>query len=301
MNAQNISAYYSNNPKVITTTQELYFNDVNVPTRAFTAGFAQSNGQLLADNAGQPLVEYFAVEYNSIFRLRANQPNGYYRFSVLSDDGSTLEYQDAAGAWVMLVSNDEAHSTKMGCATNGIYLDSASKLNIRLRYFQGPRTQIANVMMVKFLGNSATPPAEPLCGVSATETFWNSNSVPQQSVMDLFSRNWAIPTADNFLLPNNQVNPCANSNAITVSGVDMKSTFDNKLRIAFTTNVKTSVHSILRDENDKIIAERTETVESTGHEIRTEPLDLKKPYKLELDLISSALGISVHQSYLLTP
>lgn len=302
MSAQNIADYYAaGNPKVITTAQELYFNDVNVPTRAFTSGFAQSNGQLLTDNVGQPLVEYFSVEYNSIFKLRSGQANGYYRFAVLSDDGSTLEYQTSNGQWASLINNDQAHSTKMGCAANGIYLDAASKLTIRLRYFQGPRTQIANVMMIQFLGNTATPPTEVLCAQEGTDKFWNSMSVPQQAVLDLQSRNWAPPTADNFVLPNNQVNPCANSNAISVSAVEMKSTFDNKLRVSFKTNVKTTVHSILKDENDKIIAENTESAEATAHEIRTEPLDLKKPYKLELDLTSKALGISVHQSYLLTP
>lgn len=98
--------------------------NLNVPTRSYTRGFSIPEMQ--------PVIENFAFRFRA--KLKIDTP-GIYIFELLSDDGSQLYIDET-----LVVDNDGVHSTigKQGSIklAMGVY-------NVEIRYFQGPRHQIA--------------------------------------------------------------------------------------------------------------------------------------------------------------
>src|SRR5690606_1022554 len=134
--------FYSNGIQVnaILALKQLF-----VSTRSFTQGFPSSGG-LILDNNGETLHEYFAFRLETVLKLdpTLDQP-GFYQFATLSDDGSMVMLKPAGDSTYsqVVVSNDGDHSTRMGCSPNAIYIDDTSRLPMMIKYYQGPRTEIA--------------------------------------------------------------------------------------------------------------------------------------------------------------
>lgn len=100
----------------------LYTNQLNIPTRQFSAGFPGISGR----------AEWFAIDYRGRFWIRTP---GKYTFALTSDDGSRLYIDDQ-----LLIDNDGVHAaqTATGSVTLGPRLHS-----IRITYFQGPKFELA--------------------------------------------------------------------------------------------------------------------------------------------------------------
>ena len=139
------------NSDIVKAPETIYLSEVNIPTRSFLQGFTNSNGALLQDDKGQTLVEYFALKMESILKLGPNDSAGYYELATVSDDGTVLQIKEN-NTWNTIVSNDGAHSTRMGCMNRSIYLDQDSRVPIRIFYNQGPREMIANVLIWNYRG-----------------------------------------------------------------------------------------------------------------------------------------------------
>ena len=229
--------------------QAVYLQDINVPTRKFTSGFAASNGSLIMDNASAPLVEYFGLKMQGSLVLGSNDPEGYYELATVSDDGAVLQAL-VNGVWTDIVSADGTHSTKMGCSNQKFYMTKTTRLPLRLYYFQGPRDEIANVLIWNYRGTSlvmlvaglqSVAAIQKYCGVPSSSDYWTpSTSAPSVNIIDMLNnQKWKIPTSVNFMLPDNEVNPCSYStyNLNPALTVDASGNFNLTLAEAATISV----------------------------------------------------------------
>ena len=97
--------------------------NLDVPTRSFTDGFPGVPGGL---------VEWFGIRFDSGLDVPSA---GTYTFRLRSDDGSKL-YIDGA----LVVDNDGLHAS---IDRDGTAELTAGRHEVRVDYYQGPRTQIA--------------------------------------------------------------------------------------------------------------------------------------------------------------
>lgn len=126
----------------------IYTSALNIPVRSFQEGFPGITRRF----------EWFAIDYTGYFYV--DNP-GKYRFVLSSDDGSKL-YIDKK----TVINNDGVHpmTTEMGAVTlkGGIH-------QIRISYFQGPRTELGLILGVAppgedwrvFSTNEFRPPRDP--------------------------------------------------------------------------------------------------------------------------------------------
>jgi PA14 domain len=110
----------------------IYTSSLNVPPRDFLQGFPGVTKR----------TEWFAIDYSGKFWI--GNP-GKYKFSLLSDDGSKL-YIDKK----LVIDNDGTHAALL--LYGAIVLKTGSH-NMRVSYFQGPRTAVALVLKVAFEEN----------------------------------------------------------------------------------------------------------------------------------------------------
>lgn len=115
----------------------LQLTNLDIPTRQFSAGFPTSQG-VIQDSQGQPLIEFFALDLRGYLELESNYMEGAYQFAIASDDGAILDLDGQT-----IVDNDGWHSRTWKCSTASIYLKHGEKHSMRLRYYQGPRVEIA--------------------------------------------------------------------------------------------------------------------------------------------------------------
>lgn len=118
----------------------LYLPSIDVRTREFRDGFSTTQGQLLKDDSGAVLDEWFGLEMETLIKLGSADQQGYYQLIAVSDDGSRV-YSGTQ----LLINNDGLHSTKVGCmgANQALLLNAETRIPLKIQYFQGPRTQIA--------------------------------------------------------------------------------------------------------------------------------------------------------------
>ena len=63
------------------SNQDIFFSEVNVPTRIFSEGFPTLVGDTIKTDDGQNLVEYFAMEFDGGLRLGPDDPEGEYELA----------------------------------------------------------------------------------------------------------------------------------------------------------------------------------------------------------------------------
>jgi hypothetical protein len=170
-----VDYFYSNG---ILVNALLTLKQLAVSTRSFTAGFPSSmTGELIKDNTGSVLNEYFAFKLETVLKLdpTLDQP-GWYQFATLSDDGSMVLAKPSGSSTYSqtIVSNDGDHPTKMGCSNSAIYIDDTTRLPLMIKYYQGPRTEIALTLMWKRV-SAMNSSMDGSCGVSSSSAFYGPN------------------------------------------------------------------------------------------------------------------------------
>ncbi len=103
-------------------------------------------------------IEWFAIDYHGRFWI---EHPGKYRFSLSSDDGSKLYIDDR-----VVINSDGLHAPQTDVGSISL---SGGIHRIRVSYFQGPRFQVALVLLVAgpgepwrvFNTNEFKPPANP--------------------------------------------------------------------------------------------------------------------------------------------
>lgn len=202
---KNVNYFYDNGIRVDAL---LNLSQLFVSTRDFTGGFPTTTGQIVKDNNGNDLVEYFAFRLESVLKLdpTVDLP-GYYQLATISDDGSVIATKNAGSTTYdkVLINNDGDHSTKMGCSTQAIYVDDTTRLPLLIKYYQGPRTEIAMTLIWRKVDaiNSAL---DTSCGyASVTDYFgpmpYNNFTTAYRFGQLTINRGWKVIAPSNFLAP----------------------------------------------------------------------------------------------------
>lgn len=207
--------------KGVASGRSLFFSDLNVPTRLFHQGFATQTSSVVTDDRGEKLIEYFGLGFVTQIRLGTDDPAGDYEFAILSDDGTTMRVGagDGGGGMRVLIDNEDAHPTRMGCAEERVALEHGQGLDVDITYFQGPRMHIAMVLMWRPV--TASTRREPLCGAMGNDAFFNPDkgSKPLANYAALLARGWKPVPARNLFLPGAAVfNPCVTGEELEITG-----------------------------------------------------------------------------------
>jgi len=203
--------------------KKFFFSNVDVPTRMFSLGFPVETGGMVQNDNGEDLIEYFALSFSSVLKLSASDEEGDYELALLSDDGANFSIRQPDGTYHVAVNNDGTHPTRLGCGEH-ITMTHETELLVRLDYYQGPRYHISLIPMWRKV--VAGQHAEPLCGASGNEYFFDPNhdSAPQQPYNDLLSRGWKPIAAANWNLPAYAIfNPCTPGTTPTISAMTVES------------------------------------------------------------------------------
>lgn len=165
----------------------LFLSQIFVPTRNFSEGFSADGVNALQDANNQDLVEWFALDLMSQFVLDTNDDEGDYQFAIISDDGHTLDIENAE-----FLKDEGEHAPRLKCSATSVNFKKTDKRPFRLTYFQGPRTQISLVMLWRKV-DSTTDLND--CGTS--DGYLNDqNNLPQA----LSQKGWKVMKPGNFLL-----------------------------------------------------------------------------------------------------
>lgn len=222
--------------------KKIYFASVNVPTRTFTQGFATQTGDLLLDAQGNKLIENFSLEYTSTLQLGPNDAEGDYEVASLSDDGVRLFIQEN-GTWNELINNDGNHSTRMGCPYRTIHLTKASKVPIKLLYYQGPRYYITNVLVWKKHRQAKTwkePSKHSLCGYLGNNFFYSaSNGKKSVGMSFLELTGWKTISSQNYKMPEQTSNPCS-LDPLQITNFAVSAMADSTATLSWKTNYPAS-------------------------------------------------------------
>ena len=205
---ERLDRYTRDDARLLETT--LFFQSLNVPTRRFTEGFPKFSGAHVQGPDHTDLVEYFRLDFEGGLKLTADFPEGDYEFAVLSDDGARLELDGQA-----YLDSPGTQQTKLLCGGSGtggtarsVNLSRTVELPFKLGYFQGPRYHIALML----LWRPASPTAEPLCGQSGNNLWFDSTKTPSQPTAkfnSLATRGWSVVPPELFRIPQSEfMNPC---------------------------------------------------------------------------------------------
>jgi hypothetical protein len=208
-----LDKYYTKT-QAVKLPNKIFLTKLDVPTRNFNLGFPKLDGTMIKTQDNADLVEYFSLKFRTELKLGPDDEEGDYEFAFLSDDGIRMEVGEGASATTYIDSSG-LQSTKMSCATGVVNLRSGSlslnrttSLPITIKYFQGPRTEIALTMLWRKAGSSR----DPLCGAMGQDKFFdyrNNPSTPQKAYNDLLARGWKVVPANVFRLPRDEyMNPC---------------------------------------------------------------------------------------------
>ncbi|MBC7466168.1 MAG: hypothetical protein H7256_09250 [Bdellovibrio sp.] len=305
-----LSTEYFNdkNTNFIKKEEAVFLNDVNVPTRIFNQGFQGSDGNVLEDNQGHALIEYFALRMESVLKLGPKDAPGYYELASIADDGSVVQIKEN-GQWVDLIKNDGAHSTQMGCTERSLKFDANTRLPIRIYYNQGPREHIANVLVWNYRGpatavvSAATvqPDIHGYCGKASTDMFWiPASSKPNTWINDIYSKGWKVVGTENFLLPDNEVNPCAYSSYDVAPTVSYESITDLNKSITIVSSDSTILTGslyLIHSDGSKELVKAVNLPEDIKHTFQTGNIILDQKYQLDVVLEVPAKKIKVLKSY----
>ncbi len=127
----------------------IVMKSLNIPGRTFTEGFPMPGGDVLKDNDGNRLIEFFGIEFKGNIVLGPNDPEGPYTLAINSDDGTLVEIVTSNG-YETLINNDGRHGMQQKEAVRSIAFTRNTVLPVRILYYQGPRNEIGLELKWKF-------------------------------------------------------------------------------------------------------------------------------------------------------
>lgn len=317
--------YWTNSSSLINkSSTPLFFNQINVAPKAFDAGFSIGDGKFLVDLQGDKLIEWFSVRYETLLGLSADDKEGYYKLSTVSDDGVRIDAL-VDGAWQEVLSNDGIHAPKFQCQKQNSYvlLKKDSKVKLRIYYYQGPRVIISNVLFFKYVGSSIPKNSSIAgCEYNGSEDIYSSpangsNGQPLDKYNKLKGFGWKEIPTQNFFLSDGEVNPCATNNLVMVSSSDPAFSIigdrfvnEGQLSFSFLTSVESEAIVKLFEDSpgmaptliDQSI--RSSQVNSDGkhlHSVSLRNLVMRKSYRMEIIYRNTQLNVSNRVEYLINP
>ena len=337
--------YWSNNSSLISKYDNpIFFKDISVTPIAFDAGFFYAPGKYLEDKNNQKLNEWFSVKYETLLQLSTADRPGYYKLASASDDGTIVEADVAGdGKMVEVLNNDGTHSTRFQCQNDKSYLyfpNQDSKIKLNVYFYQGPRVHIANVLMFKYVG--ATLPADDNikgCELNGSGNIFSGSSnsnmtvskpgegtnsmkpIDQDSVSGeyayLVNNGWSIIPNRNYLLPDEEIDPCAVNSLTILNSSDPQYMIVGKKVIANNTVSLKFVSSLQSDHVVKfyeISSTGTETLMNNAslgsssvvdgknvHSVQFNGVMAGNKYRIEININNSSLNISKRTDFLVSP
>jgi hypothetical protein len=281
--------------------KNLFFSEINVPTRLFSAGFPLQTGGMIQTDDGQNLIEYFALRFDGYLQLADDQDEGDYQLGILSDDGAIWSLSsDATGDnYQVVVNNDGDHPTQMGCGPI-VSLKHGVPLRMQLDYYQGPRYEIAVMPLWRKVNQSSN---EPLCGQNGNYLYFDpdNNSAPEAAWTQLQSRGWQTIAASNYVVPETAgFNPCTTGTVANITGFAVTSLGDGLYAATWTTDIATTDQVLYTDTTTGVqTLTVSDNVLRTFHSI---PLHLISGdnYSIQAVSIAADLGKAMSAAVLVT-
>ncbi|MBC86066.1 MAG: hypothetical protein CL677_02715 [Bdellovibrionaceae bacterium] len=284
------------------SSKTLFFSDINVPTRLWTAGFPTETGEVIQDDSGEDLHEYFALDMKTIIQLGPDDEPGLYELALLSDDGSILKMRNSQGIYEVVVDNDGDHPTRFGCSSVAIELTQETEIPTLMHYYQGPRQHIALIPMWRKINSPDEAGKDPQCGKTGNTLYfdYNNNSAPKSAYLGLLERGWKPLDSDNYYIPNQAVyNPCVSGQAPVISGLDINEDIDNPgiLRVAWVTDIlATSQVRVVNLYTGEEIITDADNILRIDHVVAVEGLSKNTPYLIQAVSISETFGKSLSEA-----
>ena len=306
---------YINNYKH--SDQSLFFNSVNVPTRMFYDGFPLESGDVVRDDLGTQLIEYFAMKFESQIILGPNDSEGLYELAMLSDDGTILKIKDPdnvisdpnASGWETHINNDGDTPTRMKCSSRLINMTKDKKIQMELLYYQGPRYHISNMLIWRKASQAGK---DAYCNHSGNTYFFdpNHNSAPLKW-LDLAARSWKVLSAENYLLPETanstpgdgdvSYNPCYNGTVPVISNFQVIEQLSNEVSFSWKTDIKAvSMMMVTNLDTGEKTVTQTDNILRTTHQILVTGLKNNTNYRFQVVAISEDLGRAISPAIDLT-
>tara|TARA_Y100001935_G_scaffold253922_2_gene261465 strand:- start:1126 stop:2283 length:1158 start_codon:yes stop_codon:yes gene_type:complete len=273
------------------SNQDIFFSEVNVPTRIFSEGFPTLVGDTIKTDDGQNLVEYFAMEFDGGLRLGPDDPEGEYELALLSDDGALMLLAPADGdTYEVVVNNDGDHPTRMACGQKVTFTND-SQFKVKFKYYQGPRYHISVIPLWRKVTAETTP--DPQCGKQGNSMYfdYNNQSAPKQAYLDLLARGWKPLKKENYLIPRNiGFNPCVESPQAVISNFTV-TPLTGGVKVTWTTDVPTTAqvrYFVTADSSAEQLT-TSDNILRTQHEIFI--------YNLTGDTSYTFQGVSITDNY----
>jgi hypothetical protein len=175
----------------------LFLDSLSAYPQAFNSGFlTSSDGKPLADTNGQPILEWFGMKIEGKLTLRPEDEEGFYQFAIIVDDGAIFQDLSEPGMDTTIV--DTRDGGMLHCSLFSLKMTRDKKLPIRVKYFQGPRYEVALVLLWRKV--------EPGQLVDRTFCGPTGHAVPRREkdpgfYEKLESLGWHVLSPANFLLP----------------------------------------------------------------------------------------------------
>lgn len=183
-------------------------SELAMPVQDFVDGFKTGPGTYLTDFNGRKVIEGFALDLKGRLKLAPEMAEGNYELGILSDDGSLVDVDtDGDNVLESIINIDGYQAARFGCSTKALPMIRASRLPIRVRYYQGPRTEIALTLVMRKLQPGESVGRDRLCGVSYSgNSLWFSSTGTSENSRPVLSnemtqRGWFIPGSNMIDLP----------------------------------------------------------------------------------------------------
>lgn len=143
----------------------------------------------------------------------------------------------------------------MGCAVKSIYMDHATKKNIVLSYFQGPRYHIALSVLWRPLPDDQNP-MDPVndveCGHSGNSRYFDSTQVPSEPTTvyyEMLERGWKPLSNENYYFPEQATNPCAVEDPLLLTNFSLLSTTRTDVSVSWNTSIPSNSQLEIKNVN----------------------------------------------------
>lgn len=275
------------------SSQTLFFNDMFVPTRMFSEGFSSQTSNVVNDDAGNKLIEYFGMKFETVLRLRPEDPEGDYELGVLSDDGVILKAL-INNEWKTLINNDGDHPTQMGCTNTLVHMTRDTVLPIEVVYYQGPRYHIANILMWKTSASDVVG-RDARCGQQGNNLFHDpdAGSAERQAYKDLLARGWAPVHADNFYLKpdGDEYNPCQDAKGPEITAFRVDEILSKDVYVSWKTDAPATSQVLITtvSTGEQRLTE-SDLVLRTNNSVRVSGLTPNTQYRVQAVSIAGDLG-----------
>jgi hypothetical protein len=187
----------------------VYTDEFNLPTTNGGEPISTTNGTILKNSSGA-VVDHYMLHFAGQIKLGEADTPKKYQFALLSDDGAIFSMNTTGLAMSPVINNDGDHDTTLACETTPINLSPtvAESVPFTLDYYQGPVARKALILLFR----ESTTTAEPLCGVSGDDYWFDFTTKPPTALdpyNQLLSRGWRpVPREYIYLDDVTNLNPC---------------------------------------------------------------------------------------------